>query len=222
MVAVGAFGLGGILTVLGTAIGLVSSAIGVLLSPAVLLAAAIAGIVFAADKLYPGGISKMFQDATRSAQMLAVLGLGALNVAAAWAKDRLTELLNTILNVIAKVDELKNRLSAGVTGISGIAGGLANGQFSIGDVIKATISEFSPKAAGGPVSAGMPYLVGERGPELFTPSTSGNITNAQQTAGMMGGVTIGAINVYANTYEGGAAAAQGFRDKARSMGYSIP
>ena len=32
------------------------------------------------------------------------------------------------------------------------------------------------KAIGGPVSGGTTYLVGERGPELFTPSSSGNIT----------------------------------------------
>ena len=32
------------------------------------------------------------------------------------------------------------------------------------------------KAAGGPVSGGSTYLVGERGPELFTPSGSGSIT----------------------------------------------
>lgn len=31
------------------------------------------------------------------------------------------------------------------------------------------------RAAGGPVSAGTPYLVGERGPELFVPHNSGNI-----------------------------------------------
>lgn len=216
MVAVGAFGLGGILTVLGTAIGLVSSAIGILLSPAVLLAAAIAGIVFAASQLYPGGLSKLFQDATKSAQMLAIIGLGALNVAAAWAKDRLAELLNTILNVIAKIDELKNRLSSGVTGISGIAGGLAKGQFSIGDVINATINEFKPKAAGGAVMAGGAYLVGEQGPELFTPTTSGNISTAQQTAAMMGNTYH--VNVYANTYEGGQAAGRGFLDAVRGRG----
>jgi hypothetical protein len=29
---------------------------------------------------------------------------------------------------------------------------------------------------GGPVAGGLTYLVGERGPELFTPGTSGNIT----------------------------------------------
>ena len=33
-----------------------------------------------------------------------------------------------------------------------------------------------PRAEGGPVSGGSSYLVGERGPELFTPGTSGNIT----------------------------------------------
>lgn len=31
------------------------------------------------------------------------------------------------------------------------------------------------RAAGGPVSADTPYLVGEQGPELFVPSTSGSI-----------------------------------------------
>lgn len=32
------------------------------------------------------------------------------------------------------------------------------------------------KAAGGPVTGGRPYLVGERGPEIFSPRSSGNIT----------------------------------------------
>lgn len=39
------------------------------------------------------------------------------------------------------------------------------------------------KAAGGPVTAGRPYLVGERGPELFTPAASGNITPNNQLGG---------------------------------------
>lgn len=37
------------------------------------------------------------------------------------------------------------------------------------------ISGIQPRASGGPVSAGSSYLVGERGPELFTPSSSGTI-----------------------------------------------
>jgi hypothetical protein len=35
---------------------------------------------------------------------------------------------------------------------------------------------FPGRALGGPVSAGESYMVGERGPELFTPRTSGGIT----------------------------------------------
>lgn len=42
------------------------------------------------------------------------------------------------------------------------------------------------KAMGGPVSAGTPYLVGERGPELFVPRTSGTIV----PNGGVGGVTL--------------------------------
>ena len=46
------------------------------------------------------------------------------------------------------------------------------------------------KAAGGPVMAGGSYIVGEKGPELFTPSSSGNITPNNA----MGGNTI-TVNV---------------------------
>jgi hypothetical protein len=50
------------------------------------------------------------------------------------------------------------------------------------------------RAAGGPVSAGQPYLVGEKGPELFTPNASGNITPNSGLRGrglaLGGGLTI--------------------------------
>ncbi len=41
------------------------------------------------------------------------------------------------------------------------------------------------KASGGPVGGGTPILVGERGPELFVPPTSGSIKNNTTTQGMM-------------------------------------
>ena len=37
------------------------------------------------------------------------------------------------------------------------------------------LATITHKAAGGPVSASKPYLVGEQGPELFIPSASGGI-----------------------------------------------
>ena len=49
-------------------------------------------------------------------------------------------------------------------------------------------------ADGGPVSSGSPYIVGERGPELFVPSSSGSIvSNSKMSSGGgggMGGVTV--------------------------------
>lgn len=47
------------------------------------------------------------------------------------------------------------------------------------------------KALGGSVSSGHPYLVGERGPELFVPGAQGNIVPNNA----MGGVNVGTINI---------------------------
>ena len=41
--------------------------------------------------------------------------------------------------------------------------------------------DFGFRANGGPVSSGFPYIVGERGPELFMPNTSGKIIPNNQT-----------------------------------------
>jgi hypothetical protein len=46
------------------------------------------------------------------------------------------------------------------------------------------------RAAGGPVNAGTTYLVGERGPELFTPSGSGSIIPNNRLGGGGGGINI--------------------------------
>jgi hypothetical protein len=41
----------------------------------------------------------------------------------------------------------------------------------------------TPRAKGGPVTGGMPYMVGERGPELFVPGRSGSIVPNNQLGG---------------------------------------
>ena len=63
------------------------------------------------------------------------------------------------------------------------------------------------RANGGPVSAGSPYIVGEKGPELFTPSTSGNITPNSA----LGGNTV--VNITVNENGGSSSTSQG--DKAK-------
>lgn len=43
--------------------------------------------------------------------------------------------------------------------------------------------QYSGRALGGPVMGGTPYLVGENGPEIFTPNTTGSITRNNQLGG---------------------------------------
>lgn len=64
---------------------------------------------------------------------------------------------------------------SGIFGGAGAAAGAAAGSFS------------GPRAAGGPVTAGRAYLVGERGPELIVPRSSGTVIPANKTASMLGG-----------------------------------
>ena len=77
---------------------------------------------------------------------------------------------------LARGAEYGGLSAADALGLAGISTGSnnINGRFR------------GPRALGGPVAPGGSYLVGERGPELFTPSSSGNIT----PNGAMGGINI--------------------------------
>ena len=88
-------------------------------------------------------------------------------------------------------------LSSALGGLGGIFGGFLQGIF--GGQLKDTQGKFMPsnpkfrgaKAAGGPVKGGSSYIVGELGPELFTPSRSGMITPNHA----LGGTTNVVVNV---------------------------
>lgn len=69
-------------------------------------------------------------------------------------------------------------LKSGLGSIFGSGGGL-------GGVLGGTIGALfglPGRATGGPVSPGRGYLVGERGPEIFVPTSSGQIAPSAQTA----------------------------------------
>jgi hypothetical protein len=68
-------------------------------------------------------------------------------------------------------------------------GALGGGQSSAGGLFSAATSILSAalgapgRATGGPVSPGRPFLVGERGPEIFIPTASGNVAQIGQGGG---------------------------------------
>jgi phage-related protein len=87
-----------------------------------------------------------------------------------------SRLINFFDNVIDKIKEFINLVKNNplVEGLGDIIGRVFGGG----------------RAAGGPVNAGTTYLVGERGPELFTPSGSGSIIPNHRLGGGGGGINI--------------------------------
>jgi len=75
-----------------------------------------------------------------------------------------------------------------------------------------TMSDFTNRANGGPVTGGKPYIVGERGPELFSPGVSGMITPNHA----LGGGTTVVVNVDAS-----GSSVQGDEEQGRELGRLI-
>lgn len=70
----------------------------------------------------------------------------------------------------------------------------------VGQLFSNAIDWITKREGGGPVTAGQPYIVGEREPELFVPRQSGQILNGQQIQQVMSGskssgVTINGLTI---------------------------
>ena len=59
--------------------------------------------------------------------------------------------------------------------------------FAVAGALLSVVGTASARAAGGPVQRDRPYMVGERGPELFVPSRAGNIVPNSALSGSGGG-----------------------------------
>ena len=95
----------------------------------------------------------------------------------------------TILNSILKLFPTGPATGAAASGNYALPGGAGYAQgFTIPSLLPG-------RAAGGPVSAGSPYIVGERGPELFVPGRSGGIVPNNALGGGGDTVVNGGINI---------------------------
>lgn len=109
--------------------------------------------------------------------------------------DVLSGIEDDILRILARTlvtKPLANSLTGALSGAGGGGGGF-------GGMLSGIFGGLfgGGKAAGGPVAAGVPYMVGEQGPEMFVPRTPGQIVPNGRSAG---GNT---INVTVNAAGGG-------------------
>jgi hypothetical protein len=92
------------------------------------------------------------------------------------------------LIAISGLAELTRDALASLFTNPGLALAAGIGLIAAGAALKASLSGgVKARALGGPVSGGEPYLVGERGPELFVPSVSGGIVPNNSVGSFMGG-----------------------------------
>lgn len=149
-----------------------------------------------ADEFGPGGIDDVALKAAEAGAALEALkapaqeAASAIEAAFGRAGDSLTRsLARAAADGEVSLAELARAVLNAVKAAAGSQGGL-------GGAIQAAMSGFGgARADGGPVLGGGAYLVGERGPEVFRPTTGGEIGPVST-----GGVT---VNV---TVDGGAPA----------------
>lgn len=99
-----------------------------------------------------------------------------------WIRGAETDWSGLVAGILADMATLAFRQSV----LAPLFAGGGSGSGLVGDALGEIFGGF--RAEGGPVSAGRAYVVGERGPELFFPSVSGNIS----PNGALGG---GAVNI---------------------------
>ncbi|WP_271078923.1 tail tape measure protein [Aurantiacibacter sp. MUD61] len=89
------------------------------------------------------------------------------------------------------------------SGIGAMFGGQSpfGGGTNFGSILNGIFGSFlgmPGRATGGPVSPGTPYVVGERGPELFVPTSAGRV----EANGSMGGARDVRVSINLNTPRG--------------------
>ena len=133
-----------------------------------------------ATKAAAGAAAAIAAVEDRAAELAATLqrdvaqGLGSLF---AGLITGATTLKDAVGSVIARLGEL-----ALTRGFETLLAGIGFGSGPLGRVASLLLPP-TPRAAGGPVMAGLPYLVGERGPELIVPRAPGTVVPNHRLAG---------------------------------------
>lgn len=97
---------------------------------------------------------------------------GSLTRAIRTGKLGFDDLKRTALAALA--DIAASTVRAGLGSVLGGGGG-QGGLLGLGTALLGSVLGLPGRATGGPVAPGRGYLVGERGPELFVPTSSGSI-----------------------------------------------
>ena len=120
---------------------------------------------------------------------------GVLKLAIEGIGIALSVVINALGSTINGFQRIANVVSSIVDGVKSLISLVKNNPMvaGLGNLIESAFGGF--RASGGSVSAGTPYVVGERGAELFVPSSSGTIVPNNAMGGSTINITVnGAID----------------------------
>lgn len=140
---------------------------------------------FAADIEAQREASSKSEEALQNFSMQALPLLTAATLASAEAFGALADSAAPVVEVIGLIVGMIGELSDAYESLPGpVRALLGIGATAINPLMGLSLPG---RAIGGPVRGGSPYMVGERGPELFVPNTSGQIIANINTARAAGG-----------------------------------
>jgi len=154
---------------------------------------AVTGVSFSVNNSKTGlqQFAEMARNTSQQLDGLAVRGLNRLEDSLLGVMQGTMSVKDAFKSMAASIisDLMRIFIQQQITGVlAGALGGLFGGGSYGGGAGTAGVKYFSPRAAGGPVSKNSPYMVGERGRELFVPNQSGSIVPNHQLGG--GGVVV--------------------------------
>ncbi|WP_260928221.1 phage tail tape measure C-terminal domain-containing protein [Novosphingobium sp. 9] len=154
-------------------------------------------------------------DAMENIQVDSINGLVDGLASAAAGTQKLGDVFKNVAQQII-ADLVRIQLQRAIVGTLGNVLGSIGGGSTIGGLtgsqytssLSSSLSSYSSglsvslagaRASGGPVIGGLPYLVGERGPEIVVPGSNGSVISNDNLANIGGG---GGDNYYGDTYYG--------------------
>lgn len=110
-------------------------------------------------------------------------------------------LLDQLLALIELIQPKVDALARAVQDLWGKLNSVSNSRFNVLGQLEAGLQLLQKRQLGGETSVGKPYVVGERGPEVFVPNQSGRIIPNNKSGGSGGNIS---FNVNVGMYAGSA------------------
>ncbi len=136
---------------------------------------------------FTGWLGSLFQQEVLNDSQKAAFSKAGYDVADAFInafKSEIQRLFEIVKSIPGRIRDAIGRIDlSGIISWPSLPSWMGGGGEAPAAAVPATVPVAGARAKGGPVRGGLPYLIGERGPELFVPGRSGTVIPNHQIGG---------------------------------------